>query len=165
MDRHPPAQGDICVGLSGSERRFLPLVVVNLAPALGLGSEVEKQADLEFCGFQVIEQLGFVLWHQGLRGLDLDDNEVVEYQVGGIFPNLFPFELDADRKLLLDLEPEFPGRYRHGVLVDLLEETVPELVVDLVERIENAVRDFLMLEHAPNVSPATHPFQKTWPTN
>ena len=53
-------------------------VVVNLSLDLGFGAEVEKQADFIGCGFEVVEELGFVFGGDGAGGFEFDDDGFVD---------------------------------------------------------------------------------------
>ena len=60
-------------------------VVVNLSLYLGFGAEVEKQADFAGGGFEIIKKLGFMFGGYGMGGFELDNDRIVDEQIGEVF--------------------------------------------------------------------------------
>ena len=69
-------------------------------------------------------------------------------------------EMDADRNLLDDFEPEISACDCHGVAIDAFEKAIAQSAIDLVEKPDERFRNLGMFQfHAANVSRKRQRFQ------
>src|SRR5688572_2467067 len=124
--------------------------VARLPPASGLGgvaerealkrrawTEVEQEPNLHVRRMQVVEELLSVCFAERLSGLDLDDYPLPDHQIGTKYSNPNPFVPDVDHPLALDADSSLAQLVGERSAVDGLEEAVPELIVDSVERTDH----------------------------
>jgi len=120
-------------------RSLLPVVVENFTLNLSARAEVEKQADLNFRRFQVIEQLSFMAYRQRLGCFYFNDDLVINQHVGDIFT----YHTTIITNLYRTLRPRSQSRLHQlnheGVFIDLFQKTISKFIVNVIETTENAV--------------------------
>ena len=57
------------------------LIVIDFAFDFGFGAKVEQQANLNRCGFEIVEQLRFVLVGQLSDGFEFDNDGAIHKKV------------------------------------------------------------------------------------
>lgn len=90
-----------------------------------VGAEVDQDAMFKPCGFQVTQDLRFVLRGQCFGSLQLHDENSANQQVGDVIPDQRSVLVEnLDRVLLLDVQPGYPQAVRQSILINFLEMTV-----------------------------------------
>ena len=110
-------------------------------------AEVEQQADLHPCGFQVVDQLGFVSWRQRPSCFQLHDHLLLYQQIGPERPHDDAPEVDGDGALGLCFQPPLLQRYNHRAFVHRLEKAPTEFIMHFEKCANDLAGHMFMEEH------------------
>ena len=105
---------------------------------------MEEQSYLESSSREIAAQLPVIRKSQFARRFHLDDNLVVHEQVQALQGNDLIKELDRNQNLSFHLMPELPQNPHECLDVNLLEESIPKLVVHEVKRADDGLGDLRM---------------------
>lgn len=120
---------------------FLLIVIQDNPFKLWLGSKVQQQANFKGRRLEIVQHLRFMRSVEALSGFQLQQNSLVYNKVGSKFTHYMASEIDWQRYLRLYLQTGLSERESKCSLVDALQESGPELVVNVVKDTYDGVRD------------------------
>src|SRR6185295_9612252 len=124
----------------------LLIVSEDLPAKRGLRNKVQQEAHLDFGRFQIVHQLCFMGLAQRLSALEFDDDQAFNYEIGIVVANLSAQVIDFDWPLSSDAKTHVLQLKSEGVLINLLQKAIAQLVIDIVERLDDLSGQILMLQ-------------------
>ena len=99
---------------------------------------------LDFGGFEIAEQLRDMFIGQRARRLKLDNQAILDEQIGVVITNDGAvLVIDLERVLLLHVQAEFAQPMGQGVLIHLLQVAMPVVDVNGVSGFTHDVAEFI----------------------
>ena len=83
---------------------------------------------------------------QRLSALEFDDDQAFDYEIRIVVANLSAEVIDFDWPLSSDAQTHGFQLKSEGVLINLLQKAIAQLVIDIVERLDNLSGQILMLQ-------------------
>src|SRR5208283_506879 len=114
-------------------RGLFASIVQQQAPELRAGSEIQQQADFEFGGLQIIQQLSLMHGVEISSALQFNNDGVLNQKIRPKEANRGLSKGDPHRPFSFDRQPALREHKSHRLTVDRLQETVTQFVVYLVE--------------------------------
>src|SRR3546814_7523012 len=113
-------------------------------------AEIDEEPEADAGCRQIINQLCLVYRHQGAYGLDLDEKNVGNHEVGAKLTNHMSPIAHHHRLLALDQEPALFQLDREGVFINGFKKSMAQFLVGFVERADHAFRSE---EHTSELQP------------
>src|SRR5262245_10388050 len=96
-------------------------------------TKIQQDADFDFCGTQIVQQLCFMRGIKGSASFQFHKNQAIDHQISVICSNDLAVEPNWNLHLTLARNSALFENERQRLLVDLLQESCSQFVVDLVE--------------------------------
>ena len=129
---------------SSLARYSLSVICKYLSSHLGLLAKVEKQPNFHFCCFEIIDELQFMFFNNRLRSFQFQHDKVVDHNVSKVVAYFITLVVNFDWKLTSQLEAIRDEFLHHRPFIYLLQKTVTQGVIHLIETSDNSFSDILM---------------------
>src|SRR5271154_6771546 len=104
---------------------FLPFILIDQPPKLGLNTEVQEQANFNVCRTQIVQQLLLARLIDSTSRLEFKQNLAANQHISPKIPDLLAPEPNRHGNLPLHSHPSLDEGKCEGLLVDTLKKTVP----------------------------------------